>query len=220
MDIHYKYNHNGQIISLLLKSFPEFEKDFLIPITFSDELPPIFQREKFKGKENEGKLEDYPIDELMGIYLPETRNIVIYLQGINRAAMDLSSILKISNLYEKLLKIVMLHEIGHYWFHNGEFLSLELAEWFDNPQVNEWIAQMFVFLCIKEDEILKQTMLKLSNSQSEIYQSFWCTQNMSNDHYKEIIEEIKKTKPEDRLLDRLKENEHIKYLLDIYKYNM
>lgn len=221
MDIHYRYNRNEEVISILLKFFQEFKKDYTIPITYSDETPPIFHEgPEFEGKENEGKLPNYPFEGLMGAYFPETRNIVIYLQGINKTTNDLSGEIKIRNLFENLMIIVILHEIGHYWYNNVKFSSVEPTAWFDDPWVNEWIAQMFVFQCIKDDEMLKTTMIKLSNSQSEIYQSFNCKNEMSIDLFKKIIEKIRKTSPEERTYSKLMENEKIKRLIEGCKYNL
>lgn len=183
MDIYYRYNRNKEIISLLENTFEEFKKENSIPITFSDEIPPKLR----------DKMDDYPIDGLMGAYFLETKHIVIYLQGINRVANDMGSKFKISNLYENLMIIVILHEIGHYWFDNIAFTArfncykdLPKVSTMDNPSIDEWVAQMFAFICIKKKKNLIKTMHELTKDQPEEYKSF---RNNSADieEFKDIV---------------------------------
>ena len=169
MDIHFGYNLGHEIHDLLKNHFEELtSRDYSIPITFSDEIPP--------GKEF-GK---YPIDRLMGLYIPETRNIVIYLQGISQVARELADKIANTNLYEKLMTLTILHEIGHYWFHNVSnaqicdrcFKNDPFAPVFINDYIDEWVAQMFAYVCIEQDSNLQDIMIKLSKNQDEKYQSF------------------------------------------------
>lgn len=221
MDISYEFNHNEQIISLLIKSFPEFEKNFSIPITFSDEMPPIFhKRQKFERKEKEGKLDDYPIDELMGVYLPRTRNIVIYMQGINRAVNDLSKEINDPNLYENLLTIVILHEIGHYWFYNVKIKTALPTPRINEIEIKECIAQLFVFYCIKNNTELVETMNSLSENQPNEYKTYKCFEMLTLEEFKNVIEKFRNEKPENQTLEEIKKYDIIKFYIDICMYNM
>ncbi len=186
MNIYYQYNRNNEIADFLKTSFEELtSKDYTIPITFSDEIPPIFtdKKRKFEGKE----LDEYPIDELMGAYFPETRRIVIYLQGINRAVKELTDKIATPSLFENLMMIVVLHEIGHFWFHNvtikkeliirkiddDEILNESyFAPEINNPVIGEWIAQMFAFFCLKNNVNLLKTMTELAKVQPNEYRSY------------------------------------------------
>jgi hypothetical protein len=179
MDIHYCYNRKNEIIDFLKNSFEELtSKDYSIPITFSNETPPIFFDRYGKFKEHD--LDKYPIDDLMGVYYLTTRSIVIYLQGIHRAVNELSDIIAIPNFYENLMTIVILHEIGHYWFHNVKIdaknyslvNNYSLDPKILNPTIGEWIAQMFTYLCIKENDDLLNAMEELVKVLPIEYQSF------------------------------------------------
>ena len=201
MDIHYCYNRHNEINDFLKPNFEEIiSKDYSIPITFSDEIPPIFfdKEGKFKGQD----FDKYPIDKLMGVYIPETRNIVIYLQGINQTTKDLADKITVPNLFENLMTIVILHEIGHYWFHNvsieKDVIIMKLdddqiltetyfAPGINNPVIEEWIAQMFAFFCINMNVNLVKTMAGLSKDQPNEYQSYLKYNSLIINEFKKIV---------------------------------
>ena len=201
MDIHYRYNRHNGINDFLKPDFEELtSKDYSIPITFSDEIPPIFfdEKGKFKGQD----LDKYPIDKLMGVYIPETRNIVIYLQGINQATKDLADRITVPNLFENLMTIVILHEIGHYWFHNvtieKDIIIMKLdddqilnetyfAPGINSPVIEEWIAQMFAFFCINKNVNLVKTMEGLAKDQPNEYQSYLHYINLVINEFKKYV---------------------------------
>ena len=73
------------------------------------------------------------------------------------------------------LKIVILHEIGHYYHFNvnHEFINdEEFAPQALNLSIDEWVAQTFAYLCIKENELLKETMIEIAKFQPKEYRSF------------------------------------------------
>ena len=100
----------------------------------------------------------------MGAYFPDTRNIVIYLQGINMIVNNKDCTCN----YEQLIILVILHEIGHFWYHKmvkGENYSPDTI-------VQEWVAQMFTFLIIKENQEVKDCMTNLSKKQPIEYKTY------------------------------------------------
>jgi len=162
----YSFNNNLKIEKLLSAVFPKFCNNINcnINITFSDEIPPIFlENDKFQGKEKK-KLHEYPIDLLMGSYYPESRSIVIYLQGINMFVNAEGC----NCNYEDVLMLVILHEIGHFWYHH---LS-NTYTYTENTNVQEWVAQSFAFLVMKENKDIKECMEKLSKHQPIKYQTY------------------------------------------------
>lgn len=198
MKTNYHYNDSDQVIQLVHNFFfnekinmklisaqglakYEFEDSFneIIPnIIFSDKIPQILIKHP--------DLDEYPIDELMGIYSPQTRSITIYVQGVEKAKQKLFEVYpeltqnKGNNLYADLIKIVILHELGHYFFHNMDF---KLVTWnndapqpfapiFINESVDEWVAQSFAYNCVKYVPELESILLRLTEIQPLPYKSF------------------------------------------------
>jgi len=211
MKVTYNFNQNESIIQTLVKNFPGFEKiessapnDFPVSIIFSDELPPVLVDKKDKnGKDNNEKLLNYPVETLLGKYKHETKEIIIYLLGIQyvvEAESEKMGYCK-ADFYQHLLKIVILHEIGHYWFYN----FIDEANFKDDPNfkedirkfneteqsnvtntlLHEWIAQMFAYLCL-DSEIEKTFMEKFADKQPEEYQTFLVDIQMNIDDFKGI----------------------------------
>ena len=200
--MHFRFNRNEKLISILEEKFPEFKKsegflfnDITIPIIFSDEIPLIFSEDKeFKGRENDEDLPYYPIDLLLGAYFFRTRQIVIYLSGLQKATEALSKIMKYNkyDFYQYLLNIVIFHEIGHYWFHNfideAKFKyddQFDMQNNFESKSINEWISQMFAYLCTDSDQE-KDFMIKFAAKQPTEYKSFLKNTDITINEFKEI----------------------------------
>lgn len=170
MNLFYQYVQNSDVSSLLTSTFEKFKNEDYSPvIIFSDEKPPLLRE----------TMDDYPVDGLMGAYFHETRTIKIYLQGINKAFNELTNKIEspeiLKNLYPNLLKIVILHEIGHYYHFNvnHEFIKdEEFAPQALGSHIDEWVAQTFAYLCFKENEQLKETMIEIAKFQPKEYRSF------------------------------------------------
>ena len=72
--------------------------------------------------------------------------------------------------YEHLLMLVILHEIGHFWYHSlGNTYTYTYT---NNTNVQEWVAQVFTFLVIKDNLEIKDCMAKLSKHQPYKYQTY------------------------------------------------
>jgi len=198
MKTNYHYNNSDQVLQLVNNFFIKekinmkltseqgfgkyvFEDSFneIFPnIIFSDEIPLILKKYPY--------LDVYPIDKLMGIYSPQTKSITIYIQGIEKAKQKLFEVLpeltqkKENNLYADLIKIVILHELGHYLFHNMDFKEViwkadapqPFAPIFINESVDEWVAQSFAYNCVKDVSELESILLQLTEIQPLPYKSF------------------------------------------------
>jgi hypothetical protein len=203
MKLNYDFNKDKIIIQCIKDFFPESD-GICIPIIFSDEVPPILII-------NQPNIDKHPICGLGGKYDPKTKEITIYLQGLNRATEDLGNIEIVrrymrrynftkSALYQMLLKVVIVHEIGHYWFYNFadnpelmedkdyihnkiDYLKNDLER---NNFIDEWIAQMFAYLCLT-DPAEKKFMVKFSKKQPEEYRTFKENGdlNLDNDTFKQ-----------------------------------
>lgn len=198
MKPNYSYNNSDEIMSLVDNLFMEssinvkmisvdgvgmyvleaFNKEIMPGIIISDEIPPVLK--------NHNELDDYSTDRLMGIYSHQTRAITIYPQGIEKVKQKLIELHpeyaqnKKTNLYANLIKIVILHELGHYFFHNMDFKRViwnsedpkPFAPIFINDMIDEWVAQSFAYNCVKDSTDLAKTFLQLTKIQSIPYQSF------------------------------------------------
>ena len=204
MELNYHYNSNEEIISLVHNMFEkhginqkgispkryleyvfdEINNQIMPNIIFSDELP-------------NKKIDDYSTDGLMGAYSPESRSITIYLQGIEKARNKLLEVYadyyeeNETNLYADLIKIVILHELGHYFFHNMDFKSLvcreesqPFAAVFLNEMIDEWVAQSFTYQCVENESNLLDVLVKLANEQKLHYKTF-LQENLKNYLHKE-----------------------------------
>lgn len=195
MKPNYSYNSSDEIVSLIhnlfLKSginvkmiseggygkyvLEDFIKEMMPGIIFSDEITQVG---------------DFSTDGLMGVYSLESRSITIYPQGIEKAKQELLKVNteyysknKDSNLYADLTKIVILHELGHYFFHNMDFKHVywnnevpqPFASVFIHEMIDEWVAQSFVFNCIKDVNHLFDTFQKLTEIQNVQYKSIFRT---------------------------------------------
>lgn len=199
MNTYSNYNDANEIISLVHKAFPEFEKGYAVQIIFSDETPPIFQS---KSDEEIDRFKDkFPIDELLGTYTLETKEIKIYLQGIRWATeIQKKKILEKNVFFEELLKIVILHELGHFWFHNVSFLNEAPSDKPNSPEIDEWVAQMFTFYCIENCIENKHDLMiifeELMKNQPIEYKIDDFHRNIVVELFKEIVEEVRKEKTE------------------------
>jgi len=221
----YKYENNKEIKSYVERSFPEFN-DYLLNITFSAEIPPILQSLiDFKSENYDEELTEYPIDQLMGAYSHETKSIVIYLLGIHLAAKQLKSRINVSSLYADLLHIVLLHEIGHYWFYNVK-ISKDLRfsgadiEPIKDKKVDEWIAQMFAYFCLKENTNLTMTMSALAEHQPEDYRFYKKYQPENIQVFKLIVRQIHLSDSADQTYKKLIVNDIIKRYKEYCDYNL
>ena len=196
MKIQYNFKRDQEIIDCLIENFMEFKTTMSIPIIFSDKEPPIYLDRIFISgkprteKEKNPILRKYPIDRLMGEYLPKKRQIIIYLQGINRAAEYLSKKEKHPNLYDNLLSIVLLHEIGHFWVHNFKNDKMSNNKRFNDNNLSEWIAQVFAFLCLHKSVGAKKVMLLLAKYQPAAYRTFVVFQNLPLNEFKNSIKQL------------------------------
>jgi len=177
----YDYNRSTKVLESVILKFTEL-KNFSIPIIFTDEIP--FKLNEFieKGLDYNKDFK-YPIFQLFGEYIPKNNIIKIYLQGLNFAFRNSALDKKLMKEYQMLLKIVILHEIGHFWFYNNTGLPLKIKndlivelETSDNNQsdrkyIYEWVAQIFAYLCLETDEE-RDFMKKLSSNQPEEYQTY------------------------------------------------
>ena len=181
MSIMYDYNRSGEVEKLIYTSFPELQNEInFIKINFSDELPPIlanYSNQNFEELRNTWFIQSF--DGRLGEYNPETKEITIYLQGFNFSTNIILSQTGINDIfvfYKTLLKIVILHEIGHFWFDNmvqlqnakiqnkGHFNNdLSKYPYKDYKRVYEWVAQMFAYLCL-DNEQDKDFMTRYSNN--------------------------------------------------------
>lgn len=191
MTLNYHYNSNEEIISLVHKMFEkhainrkcihpngvteyvfdEINSQIMPNIILSDELPDV-------------QIEDYSTDRLMGKYSPESRSITIYLQGIEKVRQKFQELYrddlnKGANLYADLIRIVIFHELGHYFFHNMDFKSLiclkepePFAAVFSTEIIDEWVAQSFTYQCVENESGLLDVLVKLANFQSRPYKTF------------------------------------------------
>lgn len=192
MNLNYEFTKD-ELIKQCIKDFFSELNATGIPIIFSDEEPSILIIEK----KTDNKIDKYPVCDLLGKYNPQTKEITIYLQGINRATEDeRKNLVKYdlanykctkSDFYQHLLKVVILHEIGHYWFHNfavdpklmkesGDVYLRNKINFLENdPErsifINEWIAQMFAYLCLT-DPVEKSFMEEFAKIQPPEYNAF------------------------------------------------
>jgi len=177
----YDYDRSAEILESVISKFTEL-KNFSIPIVFTDEIP--FKLNEFieKGLNNNKDLK-YPIFQLFGEYIPKSNIIKIYLQGLNFAFKNSVLDEKLMKEYQMLLKIVILHEIGHFWFYNNSGLPSTIKkdlivdlEANDNNQndgkyIHEWVAQIFAYLCLETDDE-RYFMKEFSKNQPEEYQTY------------------------------------------------
>lgn len=179
MSMMYDYNRREEILYLVYSNFPEL-KDFNIPIVFTDEIPERLIK-LLKTTNNEKK--KATIYKLLGEYLPQNNTIKIYLQGFRfifqYREIDEQNIKE----YQTLFKIVILHEIGHYWFYNHSGLSVQyndlLLDITGNEELNqekscfihEWVAQIFAYICLENEEE-RAFMKKFAENQPPEYGTF------------------------------------------------
>ncbi|MDD3014289.1 MAG: hypothetical protein PHC34_11355 [Candidatus Gastranaerophilales bacterium] len=243
MKTNFHYNNNDEIISLIHKMFIEhninqiciypdgytkyvFNKinEQIMPnIILSDEMPERYY-----------EVDDYSTDGLMGFYSPESRSIIIYLQGIEKVRQKLYELhseyyqLKKINLYADLLKIVILHELGHYLFHNMEFGGICWRDDDDDPhpfapvfifeRVDEWIAQSFVYQCIKGEFGLLDTMIKISDIQPYAYKSYntpSLKKYLEIEKWSRIISYLQYYRDKDSIKSEISKKSDIETILDI-----
>lgn len=178
MSIIYDYNRSVEILEQVYLRFPEL-KNFSIPIVFTDEIP--FRLSEIIKTTNEKNYKEVKIFKLLGEYLPQENIIKIYLQGF-RFAFQYSLINEQTiRDYQILMKIVILHEIGHYWFYNFHGLnSSDVSELIDfsrdnnyhHKYIHEWAAQAFSYLCLTDEEEKKYMKSFAKDRQPEEYQTF------------------------------------------------
>ncbi|MDD3014516.1 MAG: hypothetical protein PHC34_12505 [Candidatus Gastranaerophilales bacterium] len=209
--INYDLNNSEIISNKILALFPEL-KDFEIKVEFSDELKEKISDYKVAHNDNNDVF-DIPVYQFLGEYFPDSKLIKIYLLGLKVASDHANS----ARDFQILLKIVLYHEIGHYWFYNYSGLPKEcnnilvdLSVSEDNSQLNacfihEWIAQLFAYICLDTDEE-RTFMRNFANKQPSEYRTFkdeldysdinLILKNVSKLlHLSEVFERILKPKP-------------------------
>lgn len=176
-EINYDYKNSESISNRILELFPELY-GHEINVEFSDELKKIIADYKKALLDNNGHFK-IPVFQFLGEYFPGSKLIKIYLLGLKEATDYVNS----ARDFQMLLKIVLYHEIGHYWFYNYSGLPekykdilVDLSEDVANSQLNacfihEWIAQLFAFICLDTDEE-RAFMKNFAKKQPLEYQTF------------------------------------------------
>ncbi|WP_297099321.1 hypothetical protein [uncultured Draconibacterium sp.] len=206
MEINFSFNRSLEIIDEVSTTFSEFESN-CPTIVFSDEIPPLLA-----GKNNE--IEKFPVCGLLGEYCLRTKKIIIYLQGINFVHTKLGSNPQSSKLYQNLLKIVIIHELGHYWHYTCMNKSNYEGSICDE-EFSEWIAQMFTMFCLSKYKTATEILFNLSKNQPDIYKSFVDFKIMFKEHFYEIVRELWSSYPSE-ITFYSPGNETIKFLFSLY----
>lgn len=159
------------------------------------EPSPIFKKSKKIRQFDESKKKEFiPVDELLGVYLPDEKTIKLYEKEICACAMELGV------LELHLTKIVELHEAAHAIVHLGEDekggkFNTEAYKSVDKGQkpspLHETLAELLTYHCIKENYDLIECFEKLDKVSPEEYQNWKIFKDVPLEQIKDVLIKIR-----------------------------
>ena len=162
-----------------------FKKQELPQIYWSDEMPPIIDRD-ISDKQLEEIIDDkiknkkVETDKLLGVYEYDQNTegvITLYKKTIEHCAKKLFAVtnseINAERAEYQLRLIVLLHELGHWIAHwladedNGRWFKMK-----DTEDFHEAWAQLMVYLALKGNPSVMDDFKKLADHQLEIYRGY------------------------------------------------
>ncbi|MFA5217377.1 MAG: hypothetical protein WC388_00405 [Bacteroidales bacterium] len=128
-----------EVLIIKIQEKFKFESSIFNDISFLNEYGPLHPNIITKT-------DKVPTDEVLGQYL--SKKIKIYLNSIQEFAKFLNNNQTLCNV-DDLVFIVVLHELGHYWFHKEQLVHMKTPPC-HGDKIGEWIAQMFVLYYIED----------------------------------------------------------------------
>lgn len=137
----------------------------------------------------------YPIDEVLGVYIPEQQTVKLYKKEIKQVASRLGV------KAETLRNVVLLHEVVHAIVHlgrdaDGHNFETQAYLLVDNglkpSPFHELIAQLICYHCVKDDQGLYECFLRLDHHQPEAYRHWIDLKDMSLEQIRSALIKLRR----------------------------